>query len=85
MLLDGAWNDDPRSLRDHAVLELLYGCGLRASEVCGLELAAYDAVAGRLRVIGKGDRERMVPVGEPARDALDAWLQRRATSRRRRL
>jgi integrase/recombinase XerC len=75
LLLDGTWNDDVRSLRDHAILELLYGCGLRASEVCGLELASYDAVAGRLRVIGKGDRERIVPVGEPARDALDAWLR----------
>jgi integrase/recombinase XerC len=75
LLLDGAWNDDVRSLRDHAMLELLYGCGLRASEVCGLELPAYDAAAGRLRVIGKGDRERIVPVGEPARDALDAWLR----------
>jgi integrase/recombinase XerC len=74
LLLDGTWNDDVRSLRDHAVLELLYGCGLRASEVCGLELTAYDA-AGRLRVIGKGDRERIVPIGEPARDALDAWLR----------
>ena len=75
LLLDGLWQDDVRSLRDHAILELLYGCGLRASEVCGLELAAYDAVAGRLRVIGKGDRERIVPVGEPACDALDAWLR----------
>ncbi len=64
-----------RSLRDRAVLELLYGCGLRASEVCALELDSYDAVAGRLRVIGKGDRERMVPVGEPAREALDGWLR----------
>jgi integrase/recombinase XerC len=75
LLLDGDWNDDVRSLRDRAVLELLYGCGLRASEVCGLELASYDATAGRLRVIGKGDRERMIPVGEPAREALDAWLR----------
>jgi integrase/recombinase XerC len=74
-LLDGEWKDDVRGLRDHAVLELLYGCGLRASEVCGVELAAYDAAGGRLRVIGKGDRERLVPVGEPARDALDAWLR----------
>lgn len=73
-LLDGDWNDDVRSLRDRAVLELLYGCGLRASEVCALELASYDPVAGRLRVIGKGDRERLIPVGEPAREALDAWL-----------
>jgi site-specific recombinase XerD len=76
LLLDGDWNDDLRSLRDRAVLELLYGCGLRASEACGLELASYDAAAGRLRVIGKGDRERIIPVGEPAREALDEWLRR---------
>jgi integrase/recombinase XerC len=75
LLLDGDWNEDVRSLRDRAVLELLYGCGLRASEACGLELASYDATAGRLRVVGKGDRERMIPVGEPAREALDEWLR----------
>jgi site-specific recombinase XerD len=74
LLLDGSWNEDVRSLRDHAILELLYGCGLRAAELCGLELASYDAPRARLRVIGKGDRERVVPVGEPAREALDAWL-----------
>jgi site-specific recombinase XerD len=73
-LLDGDWNEGVRALRDRAILELLYGCGLRASEVCGLELSSYDAAAGRLRVIGKGDRERLVPVGEPAREALDEWL-----------
>ena len=56
-------------------LELLYGCGLRAAEVCALQLSAYDPVAGRLRVIGKGDRERVVPVGEPARAALAEWLR----------
>jgi integrase/recombinase XerC len=75
LLLDGTWNEDVRSLRDRAVLELLYGCGLRASEVCGLELESYDASAGRLLVLGKGDRERMIPVGEPAREALDEWLE----------
>lgn len=74
LLLDGTWNEDVRSLRDRAILELLYGCGLRASEVCGLELESYDASGARLRVLGKGDRERMVPVGEPAREALDEWL-----------
>ena len=73
-LLDGTWNDDVRSLRDHAILELLYGCGLRASEVCDLDESSYDAGAAHLRVIGKGDRERLVPVGEPAREALDEWL-----------
>jgi integrase/recombinase XerC len=76
LLLDGDWNDDPRSLRDRALLELLYGCGLRASEVCALQVGSYDSGAARLRVIGKGDRERIVPVGEPARDALDEWLRR---------
>ena len=75
LLLDGDWNEDVRSLRDRALLELLYGCGLRASEVCGLELSSYDAEAGSLRVVGKGDRERMIPVGEPAREALDEWLR----------
>lgn len=75
LLLDGDWNEDVRSLRDRALLELLYGCGLRASEVCDLELPAYDARVGRLRVIGKGDRERIVPVGRPAHEALDAWLR----------
>ena len=75
LLLDGGWNGDVRSLRDRAVLELLYGCGLRASEVCALELASYDAIAGSLRVVGKGDRERMIPVGQPAREALEQWLR----------
>jgi integrase/recombinase XerC len=73
-LLGGGWNDDLRSLRDRALLELLYGCGLRASEACGLDVGGYDREAARLRVRGKGDRERIVPIGEPARDALDAWL-----------
>jgi integrase/recombinase XerC len=73
-LLDGTWNDGLRNLRDRAILELLYGCGLRASEVCGLDLSSYDAHGSRLRVIGKGDRERLVPVGDPARAALDGWL-----------
>ena len=76
LLLDGTWNEDVRSLRDRAILELLYGCGLRASEVCGLDLGSYDAPGARLRVVGKGDRERMVPLGEPAREALDEWLAR---------
>ena len=67
------------------ILELLYGCGLRASEVCGLDVASYDAAAGTLRVIGKGDRERLVPVGEPAREALDEWLRDGRPERRRRV
>ena len=75
LLLDGTWHGDVRSLRDHAILELLYGCGLRASEVCGLDIESYDAPDARLRVLGKGDRERMVPLGEPAHAALGEWMR----------
>jgi len=61
-------------LRDRAMLELAYGAGLRVSELVGLPLAGVDRRAGFVRVVGKGRRERIVPVGEPALDALDAWL-----------
>ena len=73
-LLDVAWPDAPLGLRDRALLELLYGCGIRAAEACALDLASVD---GRtLRVVGKGGRTRLVPVGEPAADAIAAWLAR---------
>ena len=62
-------------LRDRAMLEVLYGCGLRVSELVSLPLAAIDRRAGLLRVMGKGRRERIVPVGEAALDALAAWLE----------
>lgn len=73
-ILDAPWGDAPLDLRDAALLELLYGCGLRAAEACGLDRA--DLGARRLRVRGKGGRERTVPVGAPARDAVAAWLDR---------
>lgn len=60
--------------RDRAMLEVLYGAGLRVSELVELPLAALDRRAGLLRVRGKGGRERIVPLGEPALAALDAWL-----------
>jgi integrase/recombinase XerD len=60
--------------RDRAMLEVLYGSGLRVSELVGLPLSALDRRAGVLRVRGKGGRERIVPLGEPALEALDAWL-----------
>ncbi len=60
--------------RDRAMLELLYGCGLRVSELVGLPISAVERRSGFLRVVGKGRRERVVPVGEPALAALDAWL-----------
>lgn len=62
--------------RDDAVLELLYGCGLRVSELCGLDLAGVDLAGRTLTVWGKGSKERRVPMGEPAADALREWLER---------
>jgi integrase/recombinase XerC len=58
------------------MLELLYGCGLRAQEVCSLDLADVDLERARLRVVGKGDRERWTPLGDPALAALAGWLAR---------
>jgi len=66
--------DDAAARRDRAILEVLYGCGLRVSELVGLSLADLDLDAGLLRAFGKGSRERVVPVGRVARRALAAWL-----------
>ena len=74
-LLRAAGGSDPLALRDRAMLEVLYGSGLRVSELVGLPLAAIDRNAGVLRVLGKGGRERIVPVGEPALAALADWLE----------
>jgi integrase/recombinase XerD len=73
-LLDGITGDDPLSLRDRAALELLYGTGARASEVVGLELGDLSYDEGLLRVVGKGDKERLVPIGRAAQRALGEWL-----------
>ncbi|MBQ1075238.1 tyrosine-type recombinase/integrase [Micromonospora sp. C31] len=61
-------------LRDRALLELLYGTGVRISEACGLDVADVDHARRVVRVFGKGGRERAVPYGVPAQRALDAWL-----------
>ncbi|RKZ17874.1 site-specific tyrosine recombinase XerD [bacterium] len=60
-------------LRDRAILELMYSCGLRASELCNLPLIAIDFGEAWVRVRGKGDKERIVPVGGPALAAVEAW------------
>lgn len=66
--------DDPVAVRDWAMLELLYATGMRVSELCGLDLSALDDSHGVIRVLGKGNKERTVPMGGPARSALAAWL-----------
>jgi integrase/recombinase XerD len=68
--------DTPLGLRDRAILEVLYASGLRAGEIVGLRLESYLREEKLLRVIGKGNRERLVPIGEKAMGALDAWLSK---------
>jgi len=75
-LLDSASaDDDPAGLRDLAVIELLYGTGMRVGELCGLRLADLDMASATVRVMGKGAKERILPFGEPAATALTAWLR----------
>ncbi len=76
MLLRSPGGEDPCALRDRALLELMYACGLRASEAIDLEVADLDLTAGALRARGKGAKERMVPVGREAVAAARAYLQR---------
>ncbi len=73
-LIGAASGDAPVDRRDRALLELLYGTGARISEVVGLSLGDVAAAEGLLRVVGKGDKERLVPLGSMARAALDDWL-----------
>jgi integrase/recombinase XerC len=73
-LLDGETERSEAGLRDHALLELLYATGLRVAECCGLDLDDVDRRRGAVRVMGKGGKERVVPVGDAALEALDAWL-----------
>jgi integrase/recombinase XerD len=68
---------DARGLRDRAMLEMAYGCGLRVSELVGLQLNQVNLAAGAVVVFGKGSKERMVPMGSAAIRALKAYLDRR--------
>jgi integrase/recombinase XerD len=73
-LLDAAVGDEPLARRDRAMLEVLYGTGIRVSELVGASLGDLDLDAALLRVLGKGHKERIVPLGGPALRALADWL-----------
>jgi integrase/recombinase XerD len=75
-LIDAANGTTPRSLRDRALVELLYGAGLRVSEAVGLERGAIDLESRLVRCIGKGDKERIVPLGREGVEALRRYLSR---------
>ncbi len=77
--------DDMLSVRDKAIMELFYSSGLRLAELVGLDLSALDLADRTVRVIGKGNKTRIVPIGRKAQTALKVWLEHRArlTSRSR--
>ena len=79
-LLDGGVEDDFIARRDQAILELFYSSGLRLSELVGLDLDGLDLSAGLVRVRGKGNKTRELPVGSKAREAMEEWLPLRAAA-----
>lgn len=70
----GAQQGDPLALRDRLIVEFLYATGIRVSELCGLDVDDIDTGHRVLRVLGKGNKQRTVPFGQPAAEALRAWL-----------
>ena len=76
LLLAQPAGTSPAALRDRALLETMYACGLRASEAIGLELSALDLDAGILRAHGKGSKERIVPIGSKAVESLRTYLEK---------
>lgn len=76
-LIDGSattGESDPVQIRDHAILEVLYATGMRVGELVGLDITDVDFGSRLIRVLGKGNKERMVPFGVPAQRALEHWL-----------
>jgi integrase/recombinase XerC len=71
----GAAQQDAMALRDRLIVELLYATGIRVSELCGLDIDDIDSERRLIRVLGKGNKERAVPFGGPADEALRAWLR----------
>jgi integrase/recombinase XerC len=76
-LVEAPQDDDRHALRDRAILEMLYSCGLRVSELTGLAIGDLDLSGGMVRVLGKGGKERIVPVGSRALEAIHVYLQGR--------
>jgi site-specific recombinase XerD len=74
-LLDDDWGDDAWATLDRAVCEVLYGAGLRVSELCGLNVASVDFRQGLLRVMGKGRKERIVPLHRRGLDSVAVWIE----------
>lgn len=73
-LIEAPRQEEPFYARDRAILEILYSTGIRVAELAGLDLSRFDFENGMVRIIGKGSRERLVPVGNPAVEALNAYL-----------
>jgi integrase/recombinase XerC len=76
-LVEAPRDDSAVATRDRAILELFYSSGLRLAELHGLDLGAFESDLSEVRVTGKGSRQRVVPVGRKAREALRAWLRER--------
>ena len=74
MVTRASEEDTPLAKRDLALLEILYASGARVSEICGLDLGDIDYERQTIRVLGKGNKERVIPIGIPAMRALQAWL-----------
>jgi integrase/recombinase XerD len=76
-IIEGVDTRTWQGVRDRAILEILYGCGLRVSEVCALRISNVYETEGFVRIIGKGDKERLVPIGGAAVEAYGQWLSMR--------
>ena len=80
-LLQSPSESDEAGVRDRALLETLYSTGIRVSELVGLDIDDVDIISGVVKVLGKGSKERVVPIGEPALNAIRKYLDTRAGSR----
>lgn len=74
-IIDSVKLTDEKGIRDRAILEVLYGCGLRVSEACGLLISHVYVDEGFVRIVGKGDKERLVPLGQMAAEAFTSYLE----------